>query len=369
MPPLSVKRLLLRNYRNVSELECEFSPAFNRFIGENAQGKTNVLEALYLCVTGRAFRTHHLGELIGPYADGFYLEADFYKHGILQRIRIACQGKCQGDERRIFYNHTALPSLVQLLGVLPGVLLAPEDSQLVKGPPALRRDYLDLQIAQSNPLYVHHMTRYSRAMRHRNHLLRTQQSATIEQWETEMAHSAAYLMHQRMRAIEDLSGRARLLQEGLSGLRDALELTYRASIEECLQKPEQTEAFCRQAWARLRPREFLIGSTLIGPHKDDMAIFVNGREARQFASEGQQRSVVSALKLAEWQRLKDLTEETPLMIIDDIGLGLDEQRRENLYKSLRSLGQVFLSSPLAQGEGEGEGRDFPLVSGRLAVHP
>jgi DNA replication and repair protein RecF len=337
---LHIHSLYLRHFRNYPEAYLEFSPGLNCLYGENAQGKTNLLEAIHFLMTGRSFRTTHLVDLIFRGESAFYVEAVFYKHGIEQQLKVSYDGK----KHAIVYNSTLYPSPSHLLGLLQGVLLSPEDNELVKGSPAIRRQFLDLQLAQAEPLYLHHLNRYYRAMKQRNHLLRAKSERTIESWEHEMAYSAAYLLKRRTGLVTDLNAKTPAFQTLFSAGLESLSLEYKTTLPQRLNEEEQRLAFIQQA-KHHRTREMFLGYTLSGPHKDDLLIHIDGQEAKLFASEGQQRCSVAALKFSQWEDLSEKTGEMPLMLIDDIGISLDSNRKARLFGHLASLGQVFITTP------------------------
>lgn len=350
-----LRSLLLRNFRGYEEAYFEFSPHINVIYGANAQGKTTLLEAIYLLITGHSFRTQQLEELIQGGASSFFVEASFVKHQVAQVLKFAYDGK----ERQIFHNHTRCQSPTALIGLLMGGLMVPDDSAIVKGTPTIRRHFLDTQIAQIDPLYVHHTTRYHRAMRCRNHLLRIKNMTTIESWEHEMANAAAYLTQQRSIALRDLEYLSASSYIELAQQPQKLTLLYKTGAPHS-GSLEDLRHYYRQEFHKNRRRELEMGTTFAGPHKDDVVIAIEEREARYFASEGEQRSCVAALRLSEWQRMKKIGEEQPLMLIDDLGIGLDANRKRRLVKHLNTLGQVFVSAtdPLA---GFIEGLDHRLI--------
>lgn len=334
-----LQRLYLRNFRIFDEISLEFCSGINNFYGANAQGKTTVLEAIHVLMTGRSFRTAQIADLIKEGKDFFFIEALFLKQGISQRLKMSWDGK----SKRIFYNQTELHSISGLLGVVQGVVMTPDDISLVKGSPAERRSFLDLQIAQIDPLYVHHLTRYARAVKQRNALLRSKRTEAIEGWEQEMANSASYIITQRSRVIKELQSASNTIHASLIDSRQELLFKYSNELSECCDA-EFMRRTCLSKWQQYRKREMEIGFTLYGPHKDDFNIAINGKEARFFASEGQQRSCVAALRLGEWETMKKRMEDPPLMLIDDLGISLDTVRRQKLNQSIESLSQVFITS-------------------------
>lgn len=292
---MKLNRLYLRNFRNYSECSVDFAPGINFIHGANAMGKTTLLEAIYLLITGRSFRTHHLADLIKFGEQEFYLEMLFEKSGIEQTLKMHYDGKT----RKIIHNATQLASLSGLLGILHGVILTPEDHELVKGLPKTRRHFLDLHIARTNPLYLQHLSRYYKAMKQRNILLRQNERQTIEPFEQVMSESASFLSQTRQQTLDELSRLARHQPEPLT-------LHYKPS-------PFVTTQ---------REREYELGLTTSGPHKEDFAIYLGEKPARVFGSEGQQRSCVAALKLAEWRRMAEITEETPFFVSMMLGSAL-----------------------------------------------
>lgn len=326
-----VKALLLRNFRSYKDAQFTFSPQNNLIIGPNARGKTTILEAIDLVITGRSFRTSNLADLVREGESGFYVELHYENQGIDHSIRYIYENR----QKRIFTNHYPCRSASELLGLLKGALLLPDDIQLIKGAPKLRRRFLDLQLAQINPLYVHHLTRYHRAMRQRNALLKNKDSSTIDLFEQEMANSGSYLIQKRKEIVESLTSDCQGVQDTLSSGKEAVSLQYLAKCE-----PESLLLQFR----KLRQREMKTGSTLAGPHLDDLSLKLGNQEARLFASEGQKKSLTTALKFAEWKQLDAQTDSKPLMLIDDVGVSLDAGRRERLISLLDAFDQVFVTS-------------------------
>lgn len=311
-----LKSLYLRNFRNYGEVEIPFFQGMNHISGDNGQGKTNLLEAIAFLSTGRSFRTQHLSELIRHEADAFLIEARLMRDGVEQTLRITFDGR----ERRLTLNHTAHTSFTPLLGLLPSVTLVPSDAEIIDGAPSARRRFLNIHLAQSDPLYVHHLLRYSRALKQRNALLR-QRNSSLRPWEAMLIPSGLYLS---MRRKELLS---------------TLQIEYDSAT------PPNPTAY-EQQLERTRDRDLILGATQIGPHRDDFTVMFNGHPARTYGSEGQKRMALAQLKFAEWDRLRAQLDAPPLFILDDFGLHLDEAHRTELASRLSRLGQVFLSAPV-----------------------
>jgi len=221
--------------------------------------------------------------------------------------------------------------------------MAPHDAELVAGAPAERRNYLDIQLAQADPLYVYHLTRYARAHRQRNALLRQRQTAAIETWEEEMARSGAYIRVLREKLVVSLQKRGEALLRALHHGKARLDLAYKGAPEST--SLEELEASYRRMMAAQRERELDRGHSLVGPHRDDLEILFNQRPARLFSSEGEKRLIVGALKIAEWGCLENRAEGTPLMLADDVGITLDRIHKGHLIGQLMGMGQVFATTP------------------------
>jgi DNA replication and repair protein RecF len=325
-----LKSLYLRNFRSYKEAEFSFREKLNVLFGDNAQGKTNLLEAIYLIATGKSFRTQTLSELIRAGESFFFLEAEILRDGVLQKVKVAFDG----EKRQVTLDANHFASFQPLLGTLPSVIYTPYDIELIAGSPAERRRFLNLHLAQSDPIYVHHFSRFWRAMKQRNCLLRAKRIEGIECWEAEMAQSAEYL------------GRAR--QEMVS------ELSFPHLLDEKQEIQFQISANPKSYLAQLqknRAREMELGVTLTGPHRDDLLIAIDGKPARLFASEGQKKTAIAALKLAEWERLSKRVGAPALMCFDDLGGSLDETRQGLIKAKLQQLGQVFITTPYASSEG------------------
>ena len=329
-----IEKIVLWQFRNYSGAAFSFSPQVNLIRGENAQGKTNLLEALYFLSTGRSFRTSHLFDLIPSQQSFFYLEASFLKDGVTQSLKASYDGQV----RKLIYNETSFATFSSLLGLLPIVLIAPQDLSLITGAPLERRRFLDLLLAQSDPLYVHHLSRYHKAVKQRNALLKQRREESLEVWERALAQSAAYLLQKRAAALAEILPLAQRYLAELTDGDDLLEIQYQRTSP-C--SPDEILA----SMQKNRRKELIYGSTLIGPHRDDLLIVLGKNPAKNFASEGQKRGIVTALRLAEWERLKRATGYTPLLGIDDFGVHLDEKRYALIQRCVEGLGQVFLTTP------------------------
>ncbi|MDP1879837.1 MAG: DNA replication/repair protein RecF [Parachlamydiaceae bacterium] len=334
-----LRSLFLQNFRNSDERDFTFSPKINLICGPNAQGKTTLLEAIYFMMLGRSFRTPQQSDMIKVGGSSFCIESLFNKYGIDQKLRIIADSK----SKKIIHNSTVLNNTSNLIGLIQGILMTPDDVNLIKSSPSGRRQFIDFFIAQMDPLYVHHLSRYAKAMRQRNYLLKQKKLSTIDIWEHEMAQAAGYIIKKRKQALLHLIPPSQQFYAYLTEEREQLNIKY-LTIAENPENEDEIKEFMKMTFQKNRMKEMRLGFTLAGPHKDDLWIGIGDQEARFFASEGQQRSCVIALQIGAWKNLKQNSEDIPLLMIDDVGMSLDQNRKTKLLQQLSDLGQVFLTT-------------------------
>jgi len=330
-----LKHLSLYNFRNHGALNVGLCDKTCQIYGQNAQGKTAILEAVYFLSLGRSFRTSRLKDLIRHGSEKMSVEARFSLDGVDQTLKVMSTEQ----EKKVLHNATIYPSLSSLIGILPVVLIAPED-ELVRGSPQVRRHFLDLQISQYDRAYIQHLSRYQKAMKQRNHLLKNRQLATIETWEGEMAASGAYLLRKRLQFIEQLEPYVQQTYDSLSGASHLIELFYQGKQLD----PENPESSYRKQWESDREKEMQMKCTLNGPHRDDLQICLDGIDTRFFASQGQKTLLLASMRLATLELLKQQFRFYPLLLVDDFGAHLDDMRADNFFDRIKELGQVVFTS-------------------------
>jgi DNA replication and repair protein RecF len=329
---MQLQALELSNFRLYQKKTFLFDRGINVIHGQNGCGKTTLLEAMYLLISGRSFRSQKLSELIRHGAEDFRIEAHFVKHGVEQKLALWSDGKV----RKFFYNGTLLSNTSSLLGILIGGLFVPDDIELIKGAPSVRRNFINLHLAQYCPLYIHHFMRYSRALQQRNSLLRNGYTAGLDIWEEQLAIAGAFIIKKRQESLTSLQ--KRLSQ--LLGDTSCWQITYRSSFD----KEDELIESLRKQYVKQRQREIAMGHTLVGPQRDEILFTREGKPLKNFASEGQQRAAVATLRLAQWYELKEFSELTPLMLIDDGWLGLDPTKRQEQAEKWQQMGQLFFTS-------------------------
>lgn len=333
-----LKKLYLRNFRNYSEITIEFSPKLNVFYGKNAMGKTNILEAIYLLSTGRSFRTSYLKQAIKKEASFFFIEALIEKNDLQETL----QFYFDGSQKKIQYNQKELFSLYELLGIMPFVLHAPQDVNLVHGSPLLRRRFLNLHIAQFDPLYVHHWIRFYRAMKHRNILLKNKDFSSIECFESEMAKSSEYIIEKRKDVLKKIKKDIKKEYQILTDSTLSSQISYQCSFSSKSSFLEQLK--------NAREKEMELGFSLLGPHRDDFLFQLDQQSVKAYGSEGQKKSILYALRFSQWTDLKSHHLNSPIMAFDDFAMHLDESKIQNLTNRIQQLGQIFITLPKLEKE-------------------
>ena len=344
-------RLTLRNFRNISCGDVMFSDGTNLIVGNNAQGKTNLLEAVALMALGKSFRGAKEMDLIrfGENA------ADVTMH-YSDRIREQTLSMYMetGKRRRMEQNGVKLSRASEMVGAFRVVLFCPEHLSLIKSGPELRRSFLDVALCQLRPVYMNALQRYNKILKERNRLIKLARESdeqrrtffdTVGIWSAQLANAGAIVARYRARYVERMRAAAGAVFDEMTDGKEAPGFTYLGTLGEDV--GQYTAQECEQALYRKMisdpKRELDAGSTLYGPHRDDIDISLNAHSARLFASQGQQRSLALAMKLAEGEICREDLGEYPVFLFDDVLSELDALRREYLISRIRGK-QVIMTS-------------------------
>jgi DNA replication and repair protein RecF len=352
----------LEDYRNYDALSVALDPGFNILAGRNAQGKTNFLEALYLLATTRLLRGQRDAEAVRDGAHRAVVIAETADG----RSQIAMTIE-RGVRKRATLNGMGLPRASDLIGRLPCVSISSADLAIVRGDPADRRMFLDMELSALYPAYLRHFTLYKRALEQRNALLRAARenhiaAALYEPWEAQIAEHGSSMRSARRAFVHGLSPMV-AATHGRMGSGEQLRLDYQ------LRDHDGDAEVLRGAMERTRDSDVSRGGTSVGPHRDDLLVEIDGREARLFGSQGQQRTSVIALKLATLLHARDLRGKAPLLLLDDILSDLDERRRALLVEVvLECSGQAVLTCTEAEAAGRrilDRARIFEVAAGNV----
>ncbi|MBI2264637.1 MAG: DNA replication/repair protein RecF [Armatimonadetes bacterium] len=342
---MELLHLELENFRNLSRVSRSFPSGLNLVTGPNAQGKSNLLEALFLLSVGKSLRAHREDDLIqwgAPFAR--IVGRTALRDGEQTVEAVLERGGAFGIRKTLRINGTHCSRLSQFVGRTPMVHFLPSDLDLVQGEPFRRRRYLDVLGAQLHPDYLRELQSYQKALRERNHLLRTDpRESLLQSYEILLAESGSRITLRRAALVERLAPLAARFHREFTQEVENLRIEYRPSIE--LEEREANllvEAFLRE-FARSRGQEIVRKTTLTGPHRDDLAVFVNGKDARFFGSQGQQRTASISLKLAEAGLMEEEQGDPPLLLLDDILSELDRARTRSLLAHLPGSRQILIT--------------------------
>ena len=342
---MHVKSILLKNFRNIASQEIEPNKRINVYSGDNAQGKTNFLEALYYVNKGRSFRTSRDKNLIKWNEKYAYIAAELSTRGKNFLVEIGISS----DGGKLFKINNKKCSYSQMFSLSGTVLFTPEDLFLVKGAPQQRRAFLDNEIGPSFKEYVYYLRQYKYTLEQRNNLIRNiarnrKDLSTIDVWDEQLAGYGSKLIRHRLFILKELSNEVNLIHVKLSG-GERIAINYLSSfnLTEKL-KEEIIKKDFLSALQKKREEELFRQQTLIGPHRDDLKFVVNGMDARDFASQGQQRTIVLTLKLSLIKVMSKWHGDFPVLLLDDVLFELDGKRRKFLLRELEKDIQVFLTT-------------------------
>ncbi len=340
---MQVSRLTFDGFRNLKTGQFEPCPDVNVIVGENAQGKTNLLEAIWLFTGTKSFRSAKDRELIAFDREQSRLSMEFEAGGRKQDAEINIQNR-----RTATLNGIKQSSAVKLAGVFCGIVFSPVHLSLIKGGPLERRRLIDAAYCQLRPSYVKSLSEYARILAQRNALCKARDTGEaacemLDLWDRQLAQAGCRILHARQRYLQHMAPVARGIYQGLSSGKEEFDLRYASTIRIL---PEETPAeMAAKFYEELRIRrrdDFAAGFTTVGPHRDDMEVYINGCSAKSFGSQGQQRSAVLAIKLAEAALLEQVTGEKPIALLDDVMSELDHSRQEYILNHIKDW-QVFIT--------------------------
>ena len=339
---MHVESLRLSQFRSYQVLEVDFDPQLNLLIGSNAQGKTNILEALYCLSTARSLRAASDEEMIRFDQEEGAVEGKVRTEDGPETLRLEFRRR---KPKTLFVNGKKEKKLSSLLGRLPSVVFSPDDLFLVKGSPLLRRRYLDVTILQMDLGYLTNLQAYERALKQRNSLLK-QKGAGLEGqlkvWDIPLSQHGAALMVRRLEITQRLGQFAEAALKDLTGGMEKFEVRYEPQLVPD-EKAGELSLQLLEALERTRREDIARSVTVAGPHRDDLGLFVNGKPLRKFGSQGQQRTGALALKLAQLSLLAEGCRKAPLILFDDVMAELDEKRRAFFLNRVQQGGQAFLT--------------------------
>ena len=329
-----IKKIKIYNFRNYKNEEINLEKNINIFYGKNAQGKTNIIEAIYLCGLGKSFRTNKDKEMIKLNENKSYVEVEFEKSDRDGKIKIELENK-----KNIYLNNIKLKKLSELLGNLNVVIFTPDDINILKGGPENRRRFLNIMISQLRPNYLNVLNLYKKTIEERNNYLRlikeeNKSEELLDIWDEKLAEYAEKIVNYRKEFINKISNKIVEIHKNITNNNEEIKIEY---LTDC----EKKENYLNLLKQR-RKLDVIKGFTTKGIHRDDFVIYINGNQVNVYGSQGQNRTVMLSLKLSELQIIYDEIGEYPILLLADFMSELDKERRKNFLENIKN-NQVIIT--------------------------
>ena len=329
-----ISKVKINNFRNYNEQEVELEKNVNVFYGENAQGKTNIIEAIFLCSMGKSFRAKQDKEMIKLNSQNAVIEIEFQKTDRDGKIKIQL-----GNKKIIYVNGIKIKKLSELLGNLNVVMFHPDDINILKGGPQNRRRFLDIMISQLKPNYMHTLSLYSKTIEQRNNYLRQikeeqKPESMLDIWDEELSGYAVIISKYRREFMEKIKEKIKKIHSEITDNKEDIEIEY---LTECDDKEKYLKLLKQR-----RKLDIIKGHTTKGIHRDDFMIYINGKQLSIYGSQGQHRTAMLSLKLSEVNIVEDEIGEKPILLLDDFMAELDQKRRNHFLEKINDT-QVIIT--------------------------
>ena len=325
-----IESLKIENFRNYQELRLRFDPGTNIFFGNNAQGKTNILESIYLCGTTKSHKGSKDKEMIRFGTDEAHISMELRRHEVLYKLDMHLR---KNKAKGIAINGVPIRRAGELLGIGNFVFFSPEDLNIIKNGPAERRRFLDLELCQLSRVYLHNLSNYNKVLNQRNKILKDsawhpEYLDTLDIWDLQLVQYGKKVIEERDAFVKRLNGIITDIHRKLTG----------GAEEICISYENNTDASeLEEKLAQGRERDFKMKTTQTGPHRDDLCFQVNGIDIRKYGSQGQQRTAALSLKLAEIQLVREEIKDSPVLLLDDVLSELDRNRQHYLLESIEDI--------------------------------
>ena len=334
-----LKSVALSHFRNYDDLYIEFDRGTNILYGDNAQGKTNVLESIYVSGTTKSHKGSKDRELIQFGQDEAHIRTVVEKSGLDYQIDMHLK---KNKSKGIAINRMPIKKASELFGILNIVFFSPEDLNIIKNGPSERRRFLDVELCQLDKIYLYNLTKYNKVLNQRNRLLkdihfRPELMDTLAVWDMQLIEYGKKIINTRKKFVEELNGIVYEIHKNISGNKEELVLKY---------EPDVFEENMEVELERCKEKDLKFGQTSVGPHRDDLCFMIQDIDVRKFGSQGQQRSCALSLKLSEIELVKNSIKETPILILDDVLSELDSNRQNFLLNSIHDIQTVITCTGL-----------------------
>lgn len=334
-----VTKLELSNFRNYKLLKLDLDSKTNILYGNNAQGKTNVLESIYMCSTTKSHRSNKDYELINFDSDESHIKLFINKNGREKRIDIHLR---KNKSKGIAINGIPIKKASELFGIFNVIIFSPEDLNIIKNGPAERRKFIDMELCQLDKIYVYNLVNYNKVLGQRNQLLkdlyfRPELKQTLDVWDMQLAEYGSKVIKRREEFIREISEILIPIHNELTDNQEEIDIKYEKNCE-----PEKLY----ENIIANRERDIKYKTTSVGPHRDDIIFLNRGKNIRIYGSQGQKRTIALSLKLAEIELVKSLINDTPVLLLDDVLSELDSKRQNHLLKSLDNIQTIITCTGL-----------------------
>lgn len=334
-----IKSLDLKNFRNYRSLSLELDKGTNILYGDNAQGKTNVLEAIYMAGTTKSHKGSKDREMIHFDEEDSHIRMKVHKDVMDYQIDMHLK---KNKSKGIAINGLPIKRARELFGVVNLVFFSPQDLNIIKDGPGERRKFVDFELCQLDGIYLNDLTNYNKCLNQRNKLLKDlyyqpSLKATLDIWDEQLITYGSRIIHRRIQFIHDLNQIIYTIHKNLTGQKEELLLTYEPNVE---------EIHYREQLSKNRENDCKMKTTSVGPHRDDICVMVNGIDIRKYGSQGQQRTAALSLKLSEIQLVKQIMKDTPVLLLDDVLSELDSSRQNYLLSSIKDIQTIITCTGL-----------------------
>lgn len=331
-----VKKLKLINYRNYENLEIDLGKHVNVFMGDNAQGKTNILEAIYYCGFAKSHRTSKDKELINWNGDISFISVSVAKDRLDKKIDINI---LKDGKKVIRVNSIKINKIGELFGTFNVVMFSPEDLKIIKDSPGVRRKFIDMELCQLDSKYYYNLVQYNKVMNERNIVLKNKNLDLdmLDIYDLQLAKFGSYIMEKRLSYLESLNKYSEDIHKDITSGKEIIEFKYNSTIKNL--NNIQDEFY--ETLIKNRKRDVDKGITSHGPHRDDFSVYINNVDTKSFGSQGQQRTAVLTMKFASLRIIKEITGEYPVLLLDDVLSELDFNRKRYILKSINDIQTII----------------------------
>ena len=369
-----IKKLMLINYRNYKELNIDLGKSVNVFIGDNAQGKTNILEAIYYCGFAKSHRTSRDRELIHWNYDSAYLSISIGKDRLDKRIDINI---LKSGKKAISINSIKVNKIGELFGNFNVVMFSPEDLKIIKDSPGVRRKFLDMEICQINKKYYYNLVQYNKVLNQRNFILKNRNLSEemLDIYDLQLVEYGEYIIKKRIEYLKKLNYYGAEIHKEITMQKENIEFKYQCSTkkskrEDILVEDLNSDNIKKEFYELLvknRKKDIEKGISTIGPHRDDFSVFINNIDTKSYGSQGQQRTAVLTMKFSSLRIIKEVTSEYPVLLLDDVLSELDFSRKKYVLSTISDIQTIITCTGVSDIKNylDSESRIFKVKNGEV----